>query len=143
MKLAATVLALSLAGTAQAEPRFVPANPGAPYSAAVQMGDVLYVSGQLAGRPDGSYPEGMAAQAKQAMDNVAAILKGQNLGLNDVFKCTAFLADMSQSADFNRVYVSSFDPKRLPARSALGASGLPGGSLVEVECWAYAGGRRN
>jgi 2-iminobutanoate/2-iminopropanoate deaminase len=56
-----------------------------------------------------------------------------------VFKCTVMLADMTKWPDFNKVYVSYFDPDRLPARSAFGASGLALGAQVEVECWAYIG----
>jgi reactive intermediate/imine deaminase len=139
MKLAVTVLfTLALAGAAQAQPRFVPGPAGAPFSSAVQVGDVLYLAGQLGNGPDGKIPAGMPAQAKQALDNVAAILKGQGLSMNDVFKCSVFLADMSQWGEFNKVYTTYFDPQRLPARSALGAKGLAAGGLVEIECWAYA-----
>ncbi len=142
MKLAlAAILALGFAGAAQAQPRFVPAAPGSPFSSAVQVGDVLYLAGQIGNGPDGKLPAGMPAQAKQAMDNIAGVLKGQGLSMNDVFKCSVFLADMSQWSDFNKIYVPYFDAKRLPARSALGANGLAAGALLEVECWAYAGKR--
>jgi hypothetical protein len=60
------------------------------------------------------------------------------LGFGDVFHCTVMLADMSQWAAFNTVYLEHFsDP--LPTRSAFGASGLALGGLVELECQAYAG----
>jgi reactive intermediate/imine deaminase len=142
MKLAlAAILSLGLASTVAAQPRYVPGPAGAPFSAAVQVGDILYLAGQLGNGPDGKIPAGMQPQAKQAMENVAAILKGQGLSMNDVFKCSVFLADMSQWGDFNKIYVTYFDAKRLPARSALGANGLAGGALLEIECWAYAGKR--
>ena len=139
LALAAAALALGLTGAAQAQPRFVPANPGAPFSAAVQVGDVLYLAGQIGNGPDGKLAAGMPAQAKQTMDNIASVLESQGLGMNDVFKCTVYLADMSQWAAFNKVYLTYFDPKRLPTRSALGVNGLVAGALLEIECWAYAG----
>jgi 2-iminobutanoate/2-iminopropanoate deaminase len=64
-------------------------------------------------------------------------LKLAGAGLDDVFKCTVMLADMSQWARFNAVYVTYFKPDRLPARSAFGASGLAFGAGVELECMAY------
>jgi 2-iminobutanoate/2-iminopropanoate deaminase len=81
----------------------------------------------------------MEAEARQTMENIGAVLRENRLSFRDVFKCTVMLADMSKWADFNKVYVSYFDPDRLPARSAFGANGLALGAQVEVECWAYMG----
>jgi enamine deaminase RidA (YjgF/YER057c/UK114 family) len=81
----------------------------------------------------------MEGQARQALDNVGAVLASAGLGFRDVFHCTVMLADMGQWAEFNRVYLEYFsDP--LPTRSAFGASGLALGGLVEIECQAYARG---
>ena len=66
---------------------------------------------------------------------IALALAGATL--DDVVKCTVMLADMSQWAAFNKVYLTYFDPKRLPSRSALGVNGLVAGALLEIECWAY------
>lgn len=112
-----------------------------PFSQAVRVGDVLYLSGALGNRPGTLelVPGGMEAEARQTMDNIGAVLAENGLGFADVFKCTVMLADMSKWPDFNKVYVSYFDPDRLPARSAFGASGLALGAQVEVECWAYVG----
>lgn len=108
-----------------------------PFSSAVRVGDVLYLSGQMGFRDDGTLAEGMEGQARQALENIRAVLKSAGLGFGDVFHCTVMLADMKQWADFNKVYVEYFkDP--LPARSAFGASGLALGGLVELECQAYA-----
>ena len=72
------------------------------------------------------------------MENVRSVLASAGLGFSDVFHCTVMLADMSQWADFNAVYLEYFsDP--LPTRSAFGASGLALCGLVELECQAYAG----
>jgi 2-iminobutanoate/2-iminopropanoate deaminase len=121
-------------------------SPGAraakvPFSQAVRVGDVLYLSGSLGNVPGKLelVPGGMEAEAKQTMENIAAVLKAHDLSFDDVFKCTVMMADMSKWADFNKVYVTYFKPDRLPARSAFGANGLALGAQVEVECWAYAG----
>jgi reactive intermediate/imine deaminase len=113
-----------------------------PFSAAVRVGDVLYLSGQIGTRPDGTLPEGIEAQSRQTMDNVGAVLRQAGLGWSDVFRCLVMLDDMSQWQAFNRVYVGYFEQGRLPARSALGADGLALGALVEVECQAHAPARR-
>jgi 2-iminobutanoate/2-iminopropanoate deaminase len=112
-----------------------------PFSQAVRVGDVLYLSGALGNKPGTLelVPGGMEAEARQTMENIGAVLRENGLSFRDVFKCTVMLADMSKWADFNKVYVSYFDPDRLPARSAFGANGLALGAQVEVECWAYVG----
>lgn len=111
-----------------------------PFSSAVRIGDILYMSGQMGFRDDGTLAEGMEGQARQALENIRAVLASAGLGFGDVFHCTVMLADMGQWADFNKVYLDYFsDP--LPTRSAFGASGLALGGLVELECQAYAGAK--
>jgi reactive intermediate/imine deaminase len=114
-----------------------------PFSQAVRVGDVLYLSGALGNKPGTLelVPGGMAAEARQTMENIGAVLRENGLSFRDVFKCTVMLADMSKWADFNKVYIGYFEPDRLPARSAFGANGLALGAQVEVECWAYVGKR--
>ena len=114
----------------------------APFSTAVRVGDVLWLSGMIGVGPDRQLPAGMEAQARQTMENIGAALRAAGLGFDDVFHCTVMLDDMRQWGDFNRVYVSYFQPGRLPARSALGADGLALGALIEVECQAHAGAAR-
>jgi 2-iminobutanoate/2-iminopropanoate deaminase len=110
-----------------------------PFSDAVRVGDVLYLSGQLGIGADGKLPEGIEAQTKQTLDNIGAILKRAGLTHADVFHCTAFLADMKDWPAFNGVYVTFFPEGKRPARSAFGANGLALGALLELECQAYAG----
>ena len=110
-----------------------------PFSDAVRVGDTLYLSGQLGIGPDGKLPDGIAAQTKQALDNVGAILKRAGLKYTDVFHCTAMLKDMADWPAMNAVYVTYFPEGKRPARSAFGASGLALGGLIELECQAYAG----
>ena len=143
----AGVLAMTAAMPADAQPR--PAvehfgNPALngkplPFSEAVRVGDVLYLSGQIGIGADGKLPDGIEAQTKQAMDNIGAVLKRTGLTYADVFHCTAFLADMKDWPAFNTVYVPYFPAGKMPARSAFGANGLALGALLEIECQAYAG----
>lgn len=116
-----------------------------PFSQAVRVGDVLYLSGALGNLPGTMQlvPGGMEAEARQTMENIGAVLKESNLSFSAIFKCTVMLADMSKWADFNKVYLTYFDPDCLPARSAFGANGLALGAQVELECWAYTGPRRH
>jgi 2-iminobutanoate/2-iminopropanoate deaminase len=112
---------------------------GLPFSMAVRVGEVLYLSGALGHLPGKMQlvPGGVEPETKQAMENIGGTLRAHGLTFDDVFKCTVMLADMSEWTAFNRVYVSYFKPDRLPARSAFGTSGLALGARVELECWAY------
>ena len=115
------------------------ANP-LPFSEAVKVGDMLYLSGQI-GMVDGKVPEGIEAQTKATMDAIADVLKRNGRSMDDVVKCTVMLDDMADWPAFNKVYITYFKPGRLPARSAFGADGLALGAKLEVECMAYAGKR--
>ena len=110
-----------------------------PFSEAVRVGDVLYLSGQLGRGADGKLPEGIEAQTRQTLDNIGATLKLAGLTHADIFHCTAMLSDMKLWPDFNKAYVTYFPEGKRPARSAFGTSGLALGALIELECQAYAG----
>ena len=112
-----------------------------PFSNAVRVGDMLYLSGALGVKADGTLPAGIEAQTRQTMDTIGETLKGQGLGFDDIVKCTVMLDNMADWPAFNKVYVTYFPDKKFPARSAFGADGLALGALVELECWAYAGKR--
>lgn len=114
--------------------------PGSPFSRAVRVGDVLYLSGQIGTRPDGSRPEDLAGQTRQTMENIKTELALHGLGMDAIFKCTVMLADMDRWREFNMVYLEYFAADRLPARSAFGADKLVGGALAEVEAWAHMPG---
>ncbi len=114
---------------------------GLPFSAAVRVGDMLHLSGAIGNRPGTLtlVEGGIAAETRQAMDNVGRVLATCGLGFADIVKCTIMLADMTEWRAFNEVYVSYFAPGRLPARSAFGASGLALGARVEIEALARFG----
>ena len=143
MKAAAALLILitTAAGAQPAKPgiEYFPAGPGAPFSTATRVDDVVYLSGAIGVGPDGKLPEGFEAQAKQTMENVGAGLKRAGLGWSDVFKCTVMIDNMADWPKFNEVYVPYFPAGKLPARSAFGADGLALGAMLELECMAYAG----
>ena len=145
--LAIATALLTMAGPTAAAPRPAvehfgrPALNGQPlpFSDAVRVSDILYLSGQIGIGADGKLPDGIEAQTKQAMDNIGGILKRAGLTYADVFHCTAFLADMKDWPAFNKVYVPYFPAGKMPARSAFGANGLALGAKLEIECQAYAG----
>ena len=138
---------LTMTSAANSEPRSVVEHYGKPalngqalpFSDAVRVGDTLYLSGQLGIGTDGKLPEGIEAQTKQALENIGTILKRAGRGYEDVFHCTAMLADMKDWPAMNKVYVTYFPEGKRPARSAFGASGLALGGLIELECQAFAG----
>jgi len=142
-RIAAAVLAFAANAAGAAPPQYfsAPALSGrpAPFSTAVQVGDVLYLSGQIGIGPDGKLPDTFEGQAKQTMENIGGVLKAHGLGWSDVFKCTVMIADMKNWPAFNAVYVPYFPAGKLPARSAFGTNGLALGAALEVECMAYAG----
>jgi reactive intermediate/imine deaminase len=110
-----------------------------PFSRAVRVGDILYLSGAIGRGADGKPPEGIEAQAKATMDDIGETLKMAGLTHRDLFHCTVFLSDMKNWAAFNQVYLTYFPDGPLPARSAVGVNGLALGALLEIECQAYAG----
>jgi 2-iminobutanoate/2-iminopropanoate deaminase len=111
-----------------------------PFSDAVRVGDVLYLSGQM-GIAAGTMKivdGGIEAETKQMFENIERVLTHCGRSLDDVFKCTVMLADMSQWSAFNGIYLRHFKPERLPTRSAFGVKALALGGSVEMECWAKA-----
>lgn len=114
---------------------------GLPFSDAVRLGDVLYLSGQIGNVPGRLelVPGGLEAETRQMMDNIARVLNAAGRSFDDVFKCTVMLADIAQWSTFNAIYVEYFKPGRLPARSAFGAAALALDAAVEMECCAWAG----
>ncbi len=109
-----------------------------PFSDAVRVGEVLYLSGQLGNIPGtrNIVPGGIESETRQMMENIARVLNAQSLSFDNLIRCTVMLADMSQWPAFNEVYVTYFKPGRLPARSAFGVSALALGAAVEMECTA-------
>ena len=105
-----------------------------PYSQAIQVGNIIYTSGQIPIDPaTGSFVEGgIKEQTRQSLLNVKAILEEAGLTMGNVVKTTVFMADMNDFADMNAVYADYFS-EPYPARSAVAVKTLPKGALLEIE----------
>ena len=127
------------------EPVSTPSAPPAlgPYSPAVRAGDWIVLSGQVGLDPStGALVEGgAAAQPRQALANIAAILGDCGATLRDVAKSLVFVTDLGQFATVNAAYGEAFGDHR-PARSTVQVAALPAGAVVEIEVWVHrpAGG---
>lgn len=113
--------------------------PIGPYTPIVRAGDLLVCSGQVGLADDGIVPGGVAAETRQAIANIEALLVSEGASLADVVKTTVFLRHMRDYPIMNEVYVECFGDHR-PARSTVAVVELPAVALVEIEAWAYVGG---
>lgn len=111
--------------------------PIGPYSQAVQAGNYLYVSGQLAiDTKEGKLVDAdITVQTRQVMENIKAILKAAQYSLKDIVQSTVYLSSMTLFEGFNREYAKYFDAT-YPARATI-ACELKAGALVEVSVVAY------
>src|SRR5829696_5163856 len=99
----------------------VPGDRALPFSEAVRVGDMLYLSGQLGTDSTGRLvPGGVGPETAQALENIRRLVEAQGSGMDRVVKCTAMLADMAEWGTMNQEYVRHF-PGKMPARSAFGA----------------------
>jgi 2-iminobutanoate/2-iminopropanoate deaminase len=104
-----------------------------PYSQAIRIGQFIFASGQLGIDPDtGKLPDGVEAQAYQALANVQAVLVAAGARTDQVVKTTLFLTNMADFAKVNAIYGQVFAHEP-PARSTIQVAALPLGGLVEVE----------
>lgn len=140
-------LALTLALTATpslaqdpSEPEFLP-NTGsdAPYSRSVQVGDTLYLAGQLgiARGSDTDQTNGIEAETRRAMERIGETLALYGLTHDALFKCTVWLSDIDDFGAFNAVYATYFEKGRYPARSTMAVKSLAAGAQIEIECIAH------
>ncbi len=109
-----------------------------PYSQAIQVSevtDIIFTSGQLGLVPEtGEFAEGgVVAQARQALENIKAVLGESGLTMKNVVKTTVLLADIGDFAAVNAIYAEYFEEGSYPARSAFQVAALPKGGLVEIE----------
>ncbi len=107
-----------------------------PFSSAVRVDNTLYLSGNVGNVPGtlDLAPGGIQGETRQTLDNIKTVLEQFGSSMDNVVKCTVFLADIGEWGAMNEVYKTYF--KNPPARSALGASGLALNALVEIECIA-------
>lgn len=115
------------------------AKPLAPYSPAIRLeGKLVFTSGQVGIDPaTGKLAEGgVEAQARQALENLKAVLLAGGGAMESVIKTTVFLADMDDYASVNEIYGEYFTSQP-PARSAMQVARLPIDALIEIEALAY------
>lgn len=108
-----------------------------PYSQAIQIGQLLFTSGQIPIDPEtGAMVEGgIQEQARQSLNNIKAILNAAGTNMGAVVKTTVFLQDMNDFAAMNEIYAQFFQ-EPYPARSAVQVGRLPKDALVEIEAVA-------
>ena len=114
--------------------------PGAAggYSQGVVVGDLVFTAGFGPADPvTGAIPEGIAAQTRQVLANVQAVLKAAGSDLSQTVKATVHLSDLSYWAEFDAIYRESFEPGHLPARTTVGSELR--GILVEIDVVAFVG----
>lgn len=114
---------------------------GLPFSSAVRVGDLLFLSGVI-GAPPGTtavVPGGVGPETRQVLENIRDVVEHAGSSMADVVKCTVFLQDIDEYAQMNEVYATFF-PGDPPARSTVAGSGLAFGARVEIECFALSGG---
>jgi len=109
-----------------------------PYSQATKVNGIIYTSGQIALRPDGSFFDGnIAEQTTQVLANLSEVLREAGSALDKVIKTTVFLSDMDNFTAMNEVYAKFFCEHK-PSRSTVAVKTLPKNALVEIECIAIA-----
>lgn len=113
---------------------------GLPFSTAVRVGNLLYLSGMIGNKPGTRElaDTGIAGQTRAALENIKGVLAGAGSSLERAVKCTVFLTDIRDYQAMNAVYTTYF-PKDPPARSTVAGSGLALGARVEIECLATVG----
>ena len=114
--------------------------PVAPFSHAVEYDGWVVLSGQMPTDPDAPdtpVPEGIKAQTRRVMDNLALVLGEIGLDLSHVVQCRCFLSEFERDyAAFNDAYSTYFPEDRRPARTTVGVTALAVGALVEIDCVA-------
>jgi len=109
-----------------------------PYSPALKIGNLLFISGQIPIDPEsGKVVEGnIEEQAKRVLDNFKAVLEPYSVGLENIVKTTIFIKDMNYFSRVNKVYSEYFKDK-FPARSCVEISRLPKDAQIEIEAIAF------
>ena len=111
--------------------------PVATFSHAAEIDGWVYLTGQMPtwpGEPDRALPDGVEAQTRRVMDNLAIVLDGLGLGLENVVQARVYLTEFERDyAAMNETYQSYFAPGKLPARTCVGVTALAVGALVEID----------
>lgn len=135
---AAITLGACTHATPSSTPEFLTpyGRPRNPFSPAVRVGNLLFLAGQIGTDTAGKLVAGgIQAEARQALNNIADVLKKSGSSLDQVVKCTVFMADMKEWPAMNEIYATYFR-NHFPARSAFGSTGLALNARMEIECIA-------
>lgn len=106
-----------------------------PYSQAIDLGEMIFTSGQIPVAPDGSVSEDISEQTRQALLNLKAVVEAGGSSFEKVVKTTVFITDMAQFSAINTVYAEFFT-EPYPARSCVQVAALPKGVSIEIEAVA-------
>lgn len=145
--IALLIAAVASASTARAQEKEVLQLPdaprGLPFSSAVRVDNMLYLSGQIGTQPGTTtlVQGGIGAETRQTLENIRRTLEQLGSSMDRVVKCTVFLRDIGDYGAMNDVY-RTFFPKDPPARSTVAGSGLALNARVEIECIAVTGAAR-
>lgn len=108
--------------------------PKTMHAHAVKAGNLLFTTGQLGRNPQtGEIPEGMAAQARQALGNLKTLVQSQRLTLNQVARITIYVKNIEDVVELNKVYFEEFFPDYRPARTCVAVSNIAGNALLELD----------
>ncbi len=106
-----------------------------PYSQAIDLGEMIFTSGQIPVAPDGSVSSDISEQTRQALTNLKAVVEAGGSSFDKVVKTTVFITDMAQFGEINAVYAEFFK-EPYPARSCVQVAALPKGVSIEIEAIA-------
>ena len=106
-----------------------------PYSQAIDLGEMIFTSGQIPVAPDGTISSDISQQTRQALLNLKAVVEAGGSSFDKVVKTTVFITDMAQFGEINAVY-SEFFSEPYPARSCVQVAALPKGVSIEIEAIA-------
>lgn len=133
------LVALILAGCTASRTYFTDAKVIGPYTPAIKVGDMLFVSGQIAMKPGTTEFAGddIETQVRQVLENIRSILNKAGYDMTDVVQCTVYLRDMKEYAAMNQIYGSFFVQGRAPTRTTVEVSNLPRNARVEITAVAH------
>jgi 2-iminobutanoate/2-iminopropanoate deaminase len=135
------IAAIAIVGCSASRTYMTDAQVIGPYTPAVRVGDLLYVSGQIGLKPGTSEFVGddIESQTRQALENLRAILTKAGYEVTDVVQCTVYLKNMGDYSRMNQVYGSFFQQGRYPTRTAVEVANLPRNAKIEITAVACKG----
>jgi 2-iminobutanoate/2-iminopropanoate deaminase len=130
----AFLLSVVLAGCGTTRTYYSDAQVIGPYTPAIRVGDVLYISGQVGFKPGTTELVGddIELQTRQVLDNIKSILANAGYDVSDVIQCAVYLKDINDFTKMNQIYGSYFVQGRYPTRTTVEVSNLPRKARIEI-----------